>query len=62
LSVCVSQLRNAHAILLVLIIKLTKETRRRFGEGGIRDGEIGKGRLEGEGVKELYSTLFKPII
>jgi hypothetical protein len=47
-------LRNAQAILLVLIIKLIKETRQRFGEGGIRDGEIGKGRLEGEGVKELY--------
>jgi hypothetical protein len=41
-------------ILLVLIIKLIKETRQRFGERGIRDGEIGKGRLEGEGVKELY--------
>ncbi len=46
--------RNAEAILLVLIIKLIKGTRQRFGERGIRNREIGKGRLEGEGVKELY--------
>jgi hypothetical protein len=32
-SVCVSQLRNTQAIPLVLVIKLTKETRRRDWKG-----------------------------
>jgi hypothetical protein len=40
--VCVSQfVAELSAILLDLIIKLTKETRRRVREGGIRDGKIG---------------------
>ncbi len=39
---CVSQfVAELSAILLDLIIKLTKETRRRVREGGIRDGKIG---------------------
>ncbi len=46
MCVCVSQfVAERSAILLVLIIKLTKETRRRFSEGGIRDGEIGDGKI-----------------
>jgi hypothetical protein len=39
------------AILLVLIIKLTKETRRRVCRGRDTDGEIGKGQI-GEGGYE----------
>jgi hypothetical protein len=47
--VCVSQfVAERSAILLVLIIKLTKETRRRVWRGRDRDGEIGKGQI-GEG-------------
>jgi hypothetical protein len=45
------------AILLVLEIKLIKETRRRVWRGRDRDGEIGKGQIR-EGGCEL--TLFKP--
>jgi hypothetical protein len=43
------------AILLVLIIKLTKETRRRVWRGRDRDGKIGKGQIiEREGEKRLF--------
>jgi hypothetical protein len=47
--VCVSQLRSAErsGYSFSFNNQLIKETRQRFGEGGIRDGEIGKGRLEG---------------
>jgi hypothetical protein len=42
--VCVSQfVAECSAILLVLVIKLTKETRRRVWRGRDRDGEIWKG-------------------
>jgi hypothetical protein len=44
LSVCVSRfVAERSAILLVLVIKLTKETRRRGWRGRDRDGEIWKG-------------------
>ncbi len=50
--VCVSQfVAERSAILLVLIIKLTKETSRRVSRGRDRDGEIGKGQNE-EGGSE----------
>jgi hypothetical protein len=46
LSVCVSQfVSERSAILLVLAIKLTKETRRRVCRGRDRGGEIGKGQI-----------------
>jgi hypothetical protein len=39
-------------ILFVLVIKLTKETRRGgFVEGGIREGEIEKGKIEEGGCE-----------
>ncbi len=56
-----SQLRNAQAILFVLEIKLM--SRRRdggFGGGGIRDGEIGKGRIGEGGCKYIDFSLFTP--
>ncbi len=44
--VCVSQfVSERYAILLVLIIKLTKETRQRVWRGRDTDGEIGKGQI-----------------
>ena len=47
--VCVSQfVSERSAILLVFIIKLTKETRRRVWRGRDRGEEIGKGQI-GEG-------------
>ena len=50
--VCVSQfVAERSAILLVLIIKLTKETRRRVCRGRDTDGEIRKGQI-GEGGYE----------
>ncbi len=46
---CVSQfVAERSAILLVLVIKLTKETRRRVLEGGIEMERYGKGQI-GEG-------------
>jgi hypothetical protein len=43
-TVCVSQfVAERSAILLVLVIKLTKESRRRVWRGRDRDGEIWKG-------------------
>jgi hypothetical protein len=56
--VCVSQfVAERAAILLVLIIKLTKETRRVFGEGGIKDGEIGKEQIGEGGCEETFHCL-----
>ncbi len=44
MCVCVSQfVSERSAILLVFVIKLTKETRRRVPRGRDRDGEIWKG-------------------
>jgi hypothetical protein len=48
--VCVT-IAERSAILLVLVIKLTKETSRRAWRGRDRDGEIGKGQIR-EGVYE----------
>ncbi len=56
--VCVSQfVSERSAILLVLVIKLTKETRRGFGEGGRREGELGKGQIEEGGCEETFHCL-----
>ncbi len=41
------------AILLVLIIKLTQETRRRVWRGRDMGGEIGKGQIGEGGVNRL---------
>ncbi len=45
------------AILLVLVIKLTKETRRRAWRGRDTDGEIGKGHIVEGGYEETYHCL-----
>ena len=42
------------AILLVLIIKLTKRRDGGFGGGGIVDGEIGDGKIEEGGCEETF--------
>jgi hypothetical protein len=42
------------AILLVLIIKLTKETRRRVWRGRDLDGEIGKRQIGKGGCEETF--------
>ena len=42
------------AVLLVLIIKLTKETRRRVWRGRDRDGEIGKRQIIEGGCEETF--------
>ena len=42
------------AILLVLVIKLTKATRRRVWRGRDRDGEIGKGQIVEGGCEETF--------
>ncbi len=56
--VCVSQFVAEHsAILLVLVNKLTKETRRRAWRGRDRDGEIGKGQFVEGGYEETYHCL-----
>ena len=56
--VCVSQfVSERSAILLVLVIKLTKETRRRVWRGRDRDGEIGKGQIEEGGCEETFHCL-----
>ncbi len=54
MCVCVSQFVERSAILLVLLIKLTQETRRRVWRGRDMDGEIGKGQIGEEGVKRLF--------
>jgi hypothetical protein len=52
--VCVT-IAERSAILLVLAIKLIKETRRRVWRGRDRDGEIWeRDRSEREGVKRLF--------
>ncbi len=55
-SVCVTFAERT-AILLVLVIKLTKETRRRAWRGRDRDGEIRKGQIEEGGYEETYHCL-----
>ncbi len=56
--VCVSQfVSERSAILLVLAIKLTKDSRRRdgrFEEGGIKDEEIGKRQIVEGGCEETF--------
>jgi hypothetical protein len=53
--VCVSQfVSERSAILLVLIIKLTKATRRRVWRGRDRDGEIGKRQIVEGGCEETF--------
>ncbi len=56
--VCVSQfVAERSAILLVLLIKLIKQTRRRVWRGRDRDGEIGKGQMREEGCEETFHCL-----
>ncbi len=45
------------AILLVLVIKLTKEARRRVWRGRDTDEEIGKGQIVEGGYEETYHCL-----
>ena len=55
---CVSQfVSERSAILLVLIIKLTKETRRRVWRGRDMEGEIGKGQIGDGGCEETFFCL-----
>ena len=57
-SVCVSHfVSERSAILLVLVIKLTKETGRRVWRGRDRDGEIGKGQIEEGGCEKTFLCL-----
>ncbi len=54
-SVCVSQfVAERSAILLVLAIKLTKETRQRVWRGSDRGGEIGKRQIVEGGCEETF--------
>jgi hypothetical protein len=56
--VCVSQfVSERSAILLVLVIKLTKVTRRRAWRGRDRDGEIGKGQIREGGYEWTFYCL-----
>ncbi len=56
--VCVSQfVSERSAILLVLVIKLTKKTRRRVWRGRDRDGEIGKRQIVEGGCEETFHCL-----
>jgi hypothetical protein len=53
--VCVSPfVAERSAILLVLVIKLTKQTRRRVWRGRDSDGEIWKGTTKREVVNRLF--------
>ncbi len=53
--VCVSQfVAERSAILLVLIIELTKATRRRVWRGRDREGEIGKGQIGEGGCEKTF--------
>ncbi len=55
---CVSQfVSERSAILLVLIIKLTQDTRRRAWRGRDMDGEIGKGQIAEGGCEETFLCL-----
>jgi hypothetical protein len=51
--VCVT-IAERSAILLVLVIKLTKETRRRAWRGRDRNGEIGKKQIREGGCEEIF--------
>ena len=56
--VCVSQfVSERSAILLVLAIKLIKETRRRVWRGRDRDGEIGQRQIVEGGCEETFDCL-----
>ncbi len=56
--VCVSQfVAERSAILLVFIIKLTKEIRRRVWRWKDRDREIGKVQIEEEGCEDTFLCL-----
>ena len=56
--VCVSQfVSERSAILLVLVIKLTKETKGRVSRGRDTDGEIGGGEIEEGGCEETFLCL-----
>ncbi len=58
MCVCVSQfVAERSAILLVLIIKLTKATSRRVWRGRDREGEIGKGQIGEGGCEETFHCL-----
>ncbi len=47
--------RNAALLYHAVITNLTRKTKERIKEGGIRDGGIGEGgRLETEGLKGLF--------
>ncbi len=55
MCVCVSQfVAERSGILLVLVIKLTKETRRRVWRGRDRDGEIGGVEIEEGGCEQTF--------
>ncbi len=45
------------AILLVIMIKLTKEMRQRVWRGRDRDGDIGKGQIGEGGCEETFLCL-----
>ncbi len=56
--VCVSQfVSERSAILLVLLIKLTKATRRRVWRGRDRGGEIGKVQIREGGCEKTFHCL-----
>ncbi len=54
--VCVT-IAERTAILLVLIIKLTKRRDGGFGDGGIIEGEIGKGLIREGGYEWTFHCL-----
>jgi hypothetical protein len=54
--VCVT-LAKRSAILLVLVIKLTKETRQKAWRGRDREGEIGKRQIVEGGCEETFLCL-----
>jgi hypothetical protein len=56
--VCVT-IAERSAILLVLIIKLTKETRRRAWRGRDRDGEIEDGKIMEEECEWTFHCLIQ---
>ncbi len=58
LCICVSQfVAERSAILLVLIIKLTREMRRRVWRGRDMDGEIERGQIREGGCEETFLCL-----
>ncbi len=59
--ICVVTIAERSAILLVLVIKLTKETRKKAWRGRDRDGEIGKGHIREGGCEwTVHCLMFKP--